>query len=177
MTDLATVSSPTTNAIPKRSLEELARDINERIRDIDHGARTSLGRAIELGGLLKEAKEKAGHGKWEAWLTEKCKGMSPSTARRYMKYYDRRTDIEQRMKSVNLTDLGLSEAQELLKEPRRKAEQSKSDAYDHAETNLIKRLQALSPESAEAAIAETVNKLRAALDMMKKIAKNATTKQ
>jgi hypothetical protein len=42
-----------------------------------------------------------------------------------------------------------------------------SEEYDRAESNLVKKLEALSPDTAEAAVTETVERLREAITRIK----------
>src|SRR4051812_25111866 len=47
-------------------------------------ARTTTGKAVEVGRLLTEAKGLLPHGEWAAWLREHCR-ISHRTASRYMR--------------------------------------------------------------------------------------------
>jgi hypothetical protein len=72
------------------------------------------------------------------------------------------------LKSVNLTDFTLDAALGLLDPPRSKAsKKNPSDLYDKAEERLINRLKKLGPADAEAAIAATIERLKATLEAMK----------
>jgi Protein of unknown function (DUF3102) len=147
-------------------------------------------KAIEVGLLLKEAKEKeCKHGQWLDWLKTNAPEISERTAQRYMELADRKQELEEALKSKSATmaDLTLNGAFELLKpEPEADAddddaeEETKeeddetsdraSDDYDKAEERLMKKLENLRPDEAEAAIAITIRRLRDTVATMKKAA-------
>src|SRR6516225_11751853 len=98
------------------SVPDLAKAINEKYSQIVSSLRTTFIRAVEIGELLEQAKDRVGHGNFEAWLVSHYQ-MSFSTARRYMKLAEDRPKIEEQLKletasgkSVKLTDLNLSSA-------------------------------------------------------------------
>jgi hypothetical protein len=72
---------------------DLARAINDKLSQMIASARTTLQRAIEIGELLVIAKERVGHGNFEAWVTDHCQ-LSYRSARRYMTLARDRTEIE-----------------------------------------------------------------------------------
>jgi hypothetical protein len=109
-TQLAKPSTPPSEA-------ELAKRINETLSSMGSAFRSSISRALELGDLLRQAKDRVGHGRFENWLKNNCQ-LSFSTARRYMKYSENRTMIESKIKSVNVTDLNLSDTPKMLSAPR-----------------------------------------------------------
>src|SRR5215468_12439551 len=113
MTTPPVPTTPSAAAASTLSDPDLIKSINDKVRSMMHSYRSSVGYAIEVGELLKEAKARAGHGNFEAWLKENC-NLSFSTARRYMKLADNRAQIEAQFKSFNLTDLTLSGAQRAL---------------------------------------------------------------
>jgi DUF3102 family protein len=178
MTDTLT-TKPTGPVAVERSLDELAKlikaehtavtsaseNINRAKEDADkvkHAAvrqANVVSRAIKAGELLKEAKAKMPHGEWLLWLKKQCE-LSQRTAQRYMKLADDRPKIErvQREKNATVADLTLNQALKLFKPPP-----NPSDLYDNAEATLIKKLQDLSAEDAEAAIKGTIKKLKDAV--------------
>ena len=110
--------------LPPSSLSEadLAKRINETIESMALAFKSSVRRALEVGELLKEAKDRVKHGSFEAWLSTHC-NLSFRTARRYMYFADHRAEIEAALnngsitldgKSVSVTDLSLSAAKRLI---------------------------------------------------------------
>jgi hypothetical protein len=63
--------------------EELASRINAANAELLEGVRTTVAKAVALGKLLIEAKERIRHGAWLAWL-ERDTNISPRTAVNYM---------------------------------------------------------------------------------------------
>jgi hypothetical protein len=72
-----------------------------------------------------------------------------------------------------LSNLSLAQAQRLIDDQRGGGDGNASDAYDNAEKLLMKKLDGLSGEVAEAAANETVRRLQHAIEMMKKVPKAA----
>lgn len=68
----------------RRPLAEIAKDIKEACKRIQKGMTESLTAAIEIGHELIEAKERVGHGGWEAWVKKNTPIAAPS-AREYMR--------------------------------------------------------------------------------------------
>jgi Protein of unknown function (DUF3102) len=65
--------SPTQSAAPATlSIPDLAKLINDKVAQMVSAARTSFTRAIEVGELLKQAKDRVGHGNFEAWVNDHC---------------------------------------------------------------------------------------------------------
>src|SRR5215469_5791314 len=116
-TQLPAAPAPSTLSIPV-----LAKAINERMSAMLTSVRTSVQRAMEIGELLVEAKERVGHGKFETWLSTNCQ-LSRASAARYMNLAKQRPKIEEQLsgKSLNLRDLNLSSAQRLLAPPKKPA--------------------------------------------------------
>jgi hypothetical protein len=115
-----------------------------------------VSRAIKAGELLKEAKNKMDHGHWLPWLKNECE-LSIRTAQRYMKWADDKPKLEKicREKNVTMSHLTLNQAAKFLKPPL-----NPSDEYDKAEEALIKKLEKLSPEEADASVKTTIKKLK-----------------
>ena len=161
---------PVAAAVPLPSLTDLASRINTEFaaiqkaeQDANKGA---IHRAIGLGRTLCQAKEKVGHGKWEKWLTDNCRNISARTAQRYMKLADSPEVRAALGKNDTVSDLSLRAALALA---NRNPKQSKpSEEYDRAESTLVKKLEALSPDTAEAAASVTVERLHDAVVRIKK---------
>ncbi len=75
--------APTTIPISEMSVEQLAKSIKDKIALMLGSFKTSVERAMEIGDLLIAAKERVGHGNFEAWVTEHC-AVSYRSARRYV---------------------------------------------------------------------------------------------
>jgi hypothetical protein len=155
---------------PAPSLADLASRINTEfaaIQKADHDAnKTVVQRAIALGRTLCQAKDKVGHGKWEKWREDNCGGISKRTAQRYMKLADSPEVRAELGKNDTVAYLSLRSALALAN--RKHGEPPKpSEEYDRAETKLVEKLEALSPDTAEAAASETVGRLNEALARIK----------
>jgi hypothetical protein len=68
---------------PDIELPELAERINTEYELCRKAAVTSFERAIEIGKVLQQAKEKVPYGTWMAWLAQNC-SISDRSARPYM---------------------------------------------------------------------------------------------
>ena len=163
------MSETKTALAPSPSLTDLAARINTEfaaIQKADQDAnKTVVQRAITFGRTLSQAKEKVGHGKWEKWLNDNCRDISARTAQRYMKLADSPEIRAELGKNDTVSVLSLRRALALanrkLKEPR------PSEEYDKAENKLVEKLEALSPDTAEAAATETAERLREAVARIK----------
>lgn len=174
MTETLTAKSLPT-APTSSTLDALADKIKGHLKAIDEAMRSSIMRAVELGELLSRAKAEIGHGDWGRWLELNC-SLNERTAQRYMKLAGERKRIEEiaRNKSVNVSDLTISQAQRLLMQTSqdKSSDENPFDVYEGLRTKLIKKLKALPPDDAEAVSNETIKKLRDAVSEMKQIAKN-----
>ena len=97
---------------------DLAKAINAALSQMMASARITLARAIEIGELLVIAKERVGHGNFEAWVTDHCQ-LSYRSARRYMTLARDRTEIEAQAKMANVANLNVTTAQRLLAPPKK----------------------------------------------------------
>jgi hypothetical protein len=161
MSDIKTAPAP--------SLSDLATRINTEfaaIRKTDQDANKNVvQRAITFGRTLSQAKEKLGHGRWEKWLTDNCHDISARTAQRYMKLADSPEVRTALGKNDTVSVLSLRKALALAN--RKPKVPKPSEEYDRAESNLVKKLEALSPDTAEAAATETGERLREAITRIK----------
>jgi hypothetical protein len=98
-------------AITKRSLTDLAKQINAEHLKIVSALRTGLRHAITAGSLLIAAKTKLKHGQWLPWLRAKCQ-ISERTAQLYMQLADHAPEIESKCEIV--ADLTVREAIALI---------------------------------------------------------------
>jgi hypothetical protein len=77
-------------AIP---LPILASQINSAHRECIAVAQDTIGRAVEVGRLLVEAKSQVKHGEWAAWVEQNCE-CSLRTCQVYMRVYNHRDQIQ-----------------------------------------------------------------------------------
>jgi hypothetical protein len=157
----------TTPASP--SLTDFAARINTEfaaIQKADHDANKNVvQRAMSFGRTLCQAKEKVGHGKWEKWLTDNCGEISVRTAQRYMKLADSPEVRNALGKNDTVSVLSLRSALALAN--RQPKNPTPSEQYDRAESALVRKLEALSADTAEAAANETVGRLNEAVGRIK----------
>jgi Protein of unknown function (DUF3102) len=160
-------TKPFASVVP--SLSDFAARINTEfaaIQKTDQDANKSVvQRAITFGRTLSQAQEKVGHGKWVKWLNDNCRDISVRTAQRYMKLADSPEVRAELGKNDTVSLLSLRKALALAN--RKPKDPKPSDEYDRAESNLVKKLEALSPDTAEAAATETVERLREAITRIK----------
>jgi hypothetical protein len=152
------------------SLTDLASRINTEFAAIQRADfdtnKSVVQRAITFGRTLCQAKDRLGHGKWEKWLKDNCTEISKRTAERYMKLADSPEVRAALGKNDTVSYLSLRSALALANR-KNKEEPKPSDEYDRAETKLVEKLEALSPDTAEAAASETVGRLNEALARIK----------
>ena len=164
MSDVKSSPSP---ASP--SLADFAARINTEFAAIQKADRdahkTVVQRAITFGRTLCQAKEKIGHGKWEKWLNDNCRNISARTAQRYMKLADSPEVRNALGKNDTVSVLSLRAALALAN--RIKKDPKPSEEYDRAESALVKKLEALSPDTAEAAANDTFVRLNEAIARIK----------
>src|SRR6185312_3760605 len=171
---------------PKReglSLAELGKKIkseNEALATLIAGI---VPRAIGIGKDLNAAKARIAHGGFLKWVKLNC-AMTDKTAERYMKLAANEDKLLAKLRELSaegdkfetISNLSLAQAERLITE--RNAEgggngDNVSDAYDRAQDKLMEKLDALSAEVAEAAAAETIERLKVIVEAKKKIAKAA----
>jgi hypothetical protein len=159
---------------------DYARAINDKLSQMVASARTTLQRAIEIGELLKQAKERVGHGNFEAWVTDHCQ-LSYRSARRYMTLARDRTEIEAQAKMANVANLNATTAQRLLAPPKkqegsgqgkRSSGKPKTEKYKIIENDLIVCLKDLR-EKAESYASGTIEALKEAVDDIKGVIEQA----
>jgi hypothetical protein len=150
----------------------------------EHEALTSslrgiVSRAIGIGEDLNKAKALVGHGSFLKWVKLNC-AMSNKNAERYMALATGKDKLLRKLQELSaeatdkfdmLSNLSLAQAQRLIKDEDGSGGGSDnvSDAYDNAEKALVKKLQALIPDVAEAAAAETIVRLQSTIASMKKL--------
>jgi hypothetical protein len=181
------VKAPPATTLPavRPSPADLAKRINEKYSEIVASLRTTFIRAVEIGELLEQAKDRVGHGNFEAWLSSHCQ-LSFSTARRYMKLAEDRPKIEEQLKletasgkSVKLTDLNLSSARRLLAAPPKKQEGSgkpTTEKYKTIENDLITCLKDLR-EKAESYASGTIAALNDTVEDIKIVIEQAQARR
>jgi hypothetical protein len=77
--------SPSTLAGYAKCILELHHNVETANRLSQTRGREAIAAAIKAGQYLAEVKEQVGHGNWLPWLEQNCKGISDTTAQRYMK--------------------------------------------------------------------------------------------
>jgi len=168
------------------SLPDLARAINDKVAQMVNAARTSFTRAIEVGELLKQAKDRVGHGNFEAWVNDHC-SFSYRSARRYMKLADDRPKLEEQLrveaqaKMATVASLNLASAQRLLAPPKSAPEGHKpkppvADQYKQIENALIACLKNLR-EKAESYAAGTHEALKDTVEDIKSVIEQAQARR
>jgi hypothetical protein len=171
------MASAETKAVAIADEGELVKRISDQLKVMEDTAikikQTILQQAIEVGGLLLQAKERVGHGKFGSWLEKHKLAISERSAQRYMALKEEWPKIEAWMKtnSATVADLSLNKAEKIIAatpDPPKA-----SDLYDKAQDNLIKKLKELAVEEADAASAKTIAELRKTVGTMKAGAKNA----
>jgi hypothetical protein len=179
---------PSTQPTPPALTEtELVEQINDKLAMMNAAALNAVTRAFEVGELLRQAKSKVPPRQFADWLERNCK-LPKRTAERYIRLAEGRKQIEEALKnnkSATVAEISLRQAERLLAAPPSPTATSSSiaaedastvnasEAYDNAQKRLIKRLQDLSLEAAEASANETIRELKETVATMKKGAKNA----
>ena len=160
---------------------DFARAINDKLSQMVASARTTLQRAIEIGELLNQAKERVGHGNFEAWVTDHCQ-LSYRSARRYMTLARDRTEIEAQAKMANVANLNATTAQRLLAPPKKQegsgqgCGKPKAEKYKALENDLIACLKELR-EKAESYAAGTHAALTDTVDDIKSVIEQAQARR
>jgi hypothetical protein len=172
---MTTLPAPTVASL---SDSDLIKSINDKVRSMLASYRSSVGHAVEVGELLKEAKVRVGHGNFEPWLKEHC-NLSFRTARRYMKLAENRAQIDAQFKSANVADLTVSGAQRLLTDNSSKGgggsgQRTPAGDYDQLEEKLIKKLKELDANEAKDHADKTIAALTDTVADIVSIAKRAT---
>jgi hypothetical protein len=103
------------------TLDELAAAIREESKA---GEEADLTRAIRLGEMLRQAREKVSRGGWRIWLETNYVG-SPATARRQMRIADpkKRPRVDA-CKSVREAEAAISKKTPVDRPPKRKAREA-----------------------------------------------------
>jgi hypothetical protein len=147
------------------ALAKLARQINVEYAAIIEHTQTSLQRAMAAGAMLKEAKDKVGHGAWEKWLQDNCPEISKETASLYMRL-DKNTSTLEAAAEANqqrVTDLSIRGAAKILAKPRTEGEGAKEG--EAAKTKRAKRK--AQPKFGSWALDDVLIALQAAFDAEK----------
>lgn len=159
------IRRPTSDLVSE--LSNLASKITAGLDAMQNASKDIVQRAIAVGENLIVAKAKVPHGQWLSWLKDKCT-LEERTAQRYMKLAEGKAMLLSR--SDKLSDLTLAAAQQLLDgEPAQSSATSSKtslpvstqtvDGYDSVEKKLIKKLEKMTPEDAEASAQGTINEL------------------
>jgi hypothetical protein len=119
--DLPAFSAPLLPAPPvirtvSRSLPSLAAAIMRAIANTQTAARSALEYAREAGELLNAAQDLVPYGKWGAWLSANCPGVSERMAQHYKNIASRWSELNSG-DPKRVSDLPLREAIKLLASP------------------------------------------------------------
>src|SRR3954451_13720391 len=109
----------------KQQQEAIATDvltarINAKYREVEALSRSTVGAAIELGGMLAEKKKSLGHGEWLPWLSNHFEG-SESHAQRFMRLFDNREKLL--ANPARVTDMSLRSALKEIAAPGKTKEE------------------------------------------------------
>jgi hypothetical protein len=113
----------TTDALPAISLPDLAERINVEHAACLTAAQDAVGRAIEVGRLLVEAKGQVKHGEWTPWIEKHCP-FGDREAQHYMKVYKGRHQIRNGVSDLT----SLRGAIAVLAEPKPESDRLKAMA-------------------------------------------------
>ena len=105
--------------------DPLATRINEKYREVEGLARSTLKSAIELGQMLQEKKSALPHGEWGRWVKAYFEG-SERQAQRYMQVYAERDKLL--ANATRVSEMSLREGLRAIS-PRQKEDQ-KEDRED-----------------------------------------------
>ena len=161
------------NSDPAKAAEQaLAQKIKDEYQQVLSAHKNVVHRARKFGEMLWDAKRQVGFGDWLDWLRDNC-DLSKRTSQRYLdlgKPANKRRldDALAEMPKEQKDNLTLAEAIALARGGSDTPKKNASDRYDTSKKTLIKKLQDLSVEQAEAAVSETSKELVAALGEMKK---------
>ena len=114
-------------------------------------SRKPIKTAITFGRTLSQAKEKVGHGKWEKWLNDNCRAISARTAQRYMKL-EASSEVRAALGKNDTVSVLSLRAALALANPKTKPNPQPSEEYDRAESKLVEKLEALSPDTLPPAV-------------------------
>src|SRR5258708_1987851 len=95
--------------------DRLAREINDAHSEIEARHTDILDRAINLGLLLSEAKQQAGHGQWLEWIKDHCK-LSARHTSRYLLIAEHRDRLL--ANKTRVSDLSMRGIIELITTPK-----------------------------------------------------------
>lgn len=149
-------------------LADLATRIKGHHAAVKDAAKNVIEKAIAAGTLLKEAKDKVGHGKFLPWLAENCE-LSERTAENYMKIANNRHKLDALMKSAANANLTLARALQAIKDdPGREGGLGSMGKYKRAQAILIKKLRQLPADDMADAVQRTIAELNEAAATMKR---------
>jgi hypothetical protein len=178
-------TAPATTSVAPAQMRpaDLARAINDKLSQMVASARTTLQRAIEIGELLELAKDRVGHGNFEAWVTDHCQ-LSYRSARRYMKLARERAEIEAQAKMANVANLNATTVQRLLAPPKKQegsgqgqgSPKPTTEKYKTIENDLIGCLKDLR-EKAESYALGTIEALNDTVSDIKSVIEQAQARR
>jgi hypothetical protein len=99
------------------SLARLAKQIVVQHRRCQAATDTFLKSALECGRLLQQAKAAVHHGEWMTWVENHC-SFNIRQAQRYIRLYEHKGEIEEKMRLRESHLVSLIEALDLIREPQ-----------------------------------------------------------
>jgi hypothetical protein len=154
--------------------EQLATLINREYSTIIKEEQTSnhniVERAIKVGEQLSYCKTKVGHGNWEKWVKTNIPQIHPKKVERWMNLAKNKEKIEAKNKELNSkndTVSFLTLRQALAIANNSGSGRNSSDNYDGVEKRLLKKLEPMNYDDADAAVKETITKLKAVVAQKK----------
>jgi hypothetical protein len=145
-------------------LPELATRIKAAYAAIGQACKDVVGRAVAMGDLLNQAKNRMAHGNWSAWLQANCE-LSERTAQRYMSIADNKQKIAEYIqskesKSATMTGLTLAEVVAAIS-GNGGGGSDKGDAVSKSMTTFFNALKKLKePEERKAAAKQMQQRLK-----------------
>jgi Protein of unknown function (DUF3102) len=159
---------------PEPTPEQIAESANREYLAIIADQRGSnhniVERAIKVGAQLIYCKGKVAHGNWVPWGKTNCPQISKSTVERWMKLAENKEKIaaeikERNSKNSTVTFLTLREALTIANGSGDGG--GSGPTYDSVEARLLKQLEPMNHDTADAAVANTIRKLKAAVAQKK----------
>jgi hypothetical protein len=165
------------------SLADLGKKIKSEHEALANSLRGIVPRALSIGEDLNKAKAKIAHGGFLKWVKLHC-AMTNKTAERYMNLATNKDKLMAKLRELaregedefeTISNLSLAQAERLItgKSGGGGKGDNVSGAYDRAQDKLLEKLDALSAEVAEAAAAETIERLKVIVEAKKKTLKEA----
>jgi hypothetical protein len=119
-------------------------EINKLHNEVCEGLRTTIGKAIKIGELLKAQKRECNQGAWIPWMKANLK-FSDRTANRYMRCYENRRELN----PPQMADLTFAEIDRMLAEPKPKRTRKVKVEEDEEDPEIEAEIDAMSVDDAK----------------------------